>query len=229
MVKQHLKRFASPRTWPIMKKTLTYITRPNPGPHKIEMQLPITVVLRDLIGVVSSTKEVKFVLHNKDCLIDGSVCHDNKRPVGFMDVISFPKRDESYRMSITTKNKLVANLIPKSESDKKLCKITKKVSLKKGITQVCTSDARSFRVTDASSYKVGDSLLVSIPDQKIIDHLPFAKNNTIVLSGGSHVGVVAVVEGFENDLVLVKTKNGIYKTKKTYAFVIGKDKPLITV
>jgi len=108
MVKQHLKRLASPRTWPIAKKTLTFIARPNPGPHKLEHQIPITVFLRDLVELVMTSKEVKQILHNKDCLVDGTICHDNKRPVGLMDIVSLPKAKENFRLLINKKNTLYA-------------------------------------------------------------------------------------------------------------------------
>ena len=79
MVKLHLKRLASPKTWPIAKKALTYIARPFPGAHTLQHQVPVSVFLRDILGLVTSQKEVKFILHNKQCLIDATVCYDNKR------------------------------------------------------------------------------------------------------------------------------------------------------
>jgi len=116
MVKQHLKRLASPRTWPIAKKISVFVARPNPGPHKLEHQVPITVFLRDIVGVAQNTKEVKRMLHLKKVLVDGSVIHDNKRPVGLMDVVSIPEAGLYYRILISKKNKLYALPISEEES-----------------------------------------------------------------------------------------------------------------
>lgn len=229
MVKLHLKRLSSPNTWPIPKKTITFITRPNPGGHKLEHQVPISVFLRDMVGVVDSTKEVKFVLHNKDCLIDGKVVHDNKRPVGLLDVVQLPKAKKQYRVSINTKNKLVAVEVPEKEATSKVSKIIKKTSLKKGVMQLNTRDGRSFRIDDAKKYGVGDSLVVALPQQKITDHLPFQKGMTILLEGGRHVGVVGTLEEVEGDIIVVKAGDEIFRTKKLYALVIGKNEPIITV
>lgn len=229
MVKLHLKRLASPSTWPIPKKTLTFIARPNPGAHKLEHQVPVTLFLRDMVGVLHTTKEVKYVLHNKDCLVDGSVIHDNKRPVGLLDTVSLPKANQHYRVSINKKNKLVAVAIDEKEATTKICKITKKTSLKKGIMQLNTVDGRSFRVDDAKKYAVGDSLVVGLPEQKINDHLAFEKGMTILLDAGKHVGVVGVVEDVEGDIIVVKANDESFRTKKAYALVIGKNKPIITV
>ena len=136
MTKSHLKRLASPRTWPIMKKTLTYVSRPFPGPHKMEHQVSITVFLRDMVSVLKTAKEVKYVLHNKDCLIDGKVCNDDKRPVGLFDVVSLPKLKKHFRILINDKNKLYGKEISDKEAKLKVSKLTGKSTLKKGLTQL---------------------------------------------------------------------------------------------
>ncbi len=228
MVQQHLKRLASPKTWPISKKTLTFVTRPLPGPNKKKHHLPITIILRDVIKAVTSTKEVKFVLHNKDCLIDGVVCHNNKQPVGLLSVISLPKVKEAYRLIITSKNKLTTILLKENEANKKTSKIVNKTTIAKGKVQLNLIDGRNILVKK-DSYKVGDSLLLEIPSQKIIEHLPLEKGALIFLDGGNHVGKVATVQSLEGKNLVLKYNDILFKTKKEYAIVIGKDKPLISV
>ncbi len=229
MVKLHLKRLASPKTWPIPKKTLTFIARPFPGPHKLEHQIPISVFLRDLIGVVHTQKEVKYVLHNKDCLIDGDVCHDNKRPVGLFDVVSLPKAKSFYRLTVTSKNKLAPVAISEKEAKTKISKIVGKTSLKKGKVQLNLSDGRNILVDEAKAYAIGDSLLLELPGQKIADHFPFTKDAPVFLIGGRHVGAVAQLQDIDNTHVTVKVGEDSFKTKRSYAVVIGKNKPIITV
>lgn len=229
MVKQHLKRLSSPRTWPIKRKGITFISRPNPGPHPLALQLPITVLLRDVLAFVQSKKEVKFILHQKGCLIDGRNCYDDKRPVGFLDVITLPQRKESYRVSISKKNKLIAIKVNDKEASTKVCRINKKSALRKNMFHLGTNDGRSFRVNDPKKYSVGDSLLISLPDQKIIEHLPLEKKSTVMLWKGRHVGFVGVVEDVIGDQIMIKIGDGLFKTSKEFAIVIGKTKPVITV
>ncbi len=228
MVKQHLKRLASPRTWPIGKKTLTFVARPLPGPNKKEHYLPITVILRDLIGIASTTKEVKFIQHNKDCLIDGKVSHDNKQPLGLLGVVSLPKIKESYRLTITEKNKLQVIKVDEKEANQKVSKIIGKTILKKGKVQLNLSDGRNVLVAK-DTYKVGDSLHLEVPSQKIISVLSFEKGALVFLDGGSHVGKLGTVESIEKETITIKFEKELYKTKKEYAIVIGKEKPIITV
>jgi len=229
MTKSHLKRLASPRTWPIAKKTLTFIARPFPGPHKVSHQVPITVFLRDMVKIAKTSKEVKRILHLKKCLIDGTVAHDNKRPAGLFDIVSLPEAELFYSIGINDKNKLYPISITEKESKQKISKVMNKTSLKGGKTQLNTLDGRSILVDDATKYSVGDSLIISLPDQKIIDSLPMKEGVTIVLDAGSHVGVVGTVKAIDGTTIVVKTKDNVFSTKRRYAVVIGKDKPIITL
>jgi small subunit ribosomal protein S4e len=228
MVKNHLKRLASPKTWPIGKKVLTFVTRPNPGAHKDDHQITITVFLRDMVGIVDNVKEVKYVLHNKDCLIDGAVAHDNKRGVGIFDTISLPKLKKYYRVSITNRNKLSYVEIDEKEATQKVCKITGKKVLKGGKVQINTEDGRNFLV-EKDTYKVGDSILTELPKQKITSHLPLEKGALVYLIEGTQVGHVATVEAIEETVITIKAGDKVVRTKKDYAVVIGKDKPVIKV
>jgi small subunit ribosomal protein S4e len=229
MTKSHLKRLSSPRTWPIAKKTLTFIARPFPGPHKISHQVPITVFLRDMVKIANTTKEVKRILHLKKCLIDGTVAHDNKRPAGLFDIISLPEAELFYSIGINGKNKLYPISITEKESKQKISKVMNKTSLKGGKTQLNTLDGRSILVDDAAKYSVGDSLIISLPDQKVVDSLPMKEGAIVVLDAGSHVGIVGSVKAIDGTTMVVKTNDKVFSTKRKYAVVIGKDKPIITL
>jgi len=229
MTKSHLKRLSSPRTWPIAKKALTFIARPFPGPHKVSHQVPITVFLRDMVKIAKTSKEVKRILHLKKCLIDGTVAHDNKRPAGLFDIISLPEAELFYSIGINDKNKLYPISITEKESKQKISKVMNKTSLKGGKTQLNTLDGRSFLVDEAIKYSVGDSLIVSLPEQKIVDSLPMKAGAAIVLDAGSHVGVIGTVEAIDGTTIVVKTNDNVFSTKRRYAVVIGKDKPIITL
>lgn len=230
MVKQHLKRLSSPRTWPIERKNLVFVARPNPGPHSMDFHIAMTVFLKELAGVVKTTKEVKHILHSKDCFIDGVNCYDDKRPVGLLDVVSLPKAGLFYRVSINKNNNLSAVLIPEKEANTKIVKIVSKTSLKKGGMQLGTNDGRSFRVDDLKKYSVGDSLLIELPSQKINAHLPLKPGVLIFLKSGRNVGVIGNVESIEKDIITVKANGQVFRTKKDFAIAVGsKDKPLITL
>jgi small subunit ribosomal protein S4e len=227
MVKQHLKRFASPKTWSVKKKNIAFITRPNPGPHKMSLQMPINIILRDFIGISKSTKETKFILHNKDCLIDRTICHDYRRAAGLMDTLSILSVGEFYRVMINTKNKLYLVKIDEERSKFKLSKILSKTTIKGNKTQLNLSDGRNIILDDATKYVVNDTLKISLPEQNILEHFSYKIGEPVLLTSGGHVGEIGTIEDLKESTVTVKTEKGIFTTKKEFSFIVGKDKPVI--
>ena len=82
----------------------------------------------------------------------------------------------------------------------------------------------------SSSYKVGDTLIISLPEQKIVKHLKLDKKSTIFLIGGKHIGETGNIEDIVQDKIIYKDSNGnLVETSKKYAFVVGDAKPLVTL
>ena len=94
--------------------------------------------------------------------------------------------------------------------------------------QLNLSDGRNILV-DKDAYKTKDSLIVELPEQKIADHLPFTKGAMILLTGGRHMGTVGNVESIEGNTLVFKTGSEVYETTKDHAFVVGKEKPAVSI
>ena len=110
----HLKRLAMPRSWPLPRKTSIWVTRANAGAHALELCMPVRVVIRDVIGYAKSAREVRHILHNGLVSVDGRVCKDSRRGVGFMDVLTLG--EENYRCIIDRKGRLRYRPISKKRS-----------------------------------------------------------------------------------------------------------------
>ena len=78
----HLKRLAIPRSWPLPRKTTIWVTRPRAGAHSLERCMPLNIVIRDVIGLARSTREVRTILHNGLVKVDGRIVKDTRRGVG---------------------------------------------------------------------------------------------------------------------------------------------------
>ena len=126
MVKNHLKRIAAPRTWRIARKKTVYITRANPGAHKKDLSLSLSLMMREMVKVAKSSKEVVHILHHKEVLVDGKRVRDKKRSIGLMDVVNFPELGEAYRITLDIKGKLAAVPIKGEELFLKVCRIEDK-------------------------------------------------------------------------------------------------------
>ena len=227
MAKLHLKRLAIPKSWLIPRKVIRYVSRPNPGPHSMEYSIPLVVALRDYLGVAKTTKEVKNALNDNKVSVDGKIRKDHKCLIGFMDLLTVI--DKNYRLLLTTNGRLKLQEVDDKESQFKLSKIVGK-SMIKDKMQLNFEDGRNILMDKKNDYKVGDSVLIKVPEQEIKDHIQLKEGNHIVLIGGKHVGKNGSIVEFNDKRISFKSEDGeVHQTLKKYAFAVGKDKPLIEV
>lgn len=227
-MKNHLKRLPSPKSWVIGRKEGTFITRAKPGAHAPDLGMALSVVLKDMVGVAQTTKEVKKALHHAQILVDAKRVKDHRRVVGVMDTITIPDERKSYRVTLDHKGYITVKEIDEKEAKLKVSKIVGKTKLAKGKTQLNMSDARNILV-DKDEYKVGDSLVLELPEQKIKEHVKFETGAAILLVGGKHKGEQGKLIDITEDTVLYEKKDGKFTTLKKYVLVVGKDKPAVTL
>jgi len=190
----HLKRLAIPRSWPLPRKTTIWVTRPRAGAHNLERSMPVAIVIRDVLGMARTTREVRRILHNELCKVDGRVVKDTRRGVGLMDVLTLG--DNNYRCVLDTNGRLRYRPITAKEAGWKVCRIEGKTTIKGGKTQVHLHDGRNIIVDDATEHKSGDSLKIGLPEQKVIKHIKFGEGTRCMLVGGTHIGKLADVSNY---------------------------------
>ena len=110
-----LKRKPAPAFWPIHRKDLPWVVKPSSGAHSLDTCIPMSLVLRDMLGVAQARKEGKFILTQGKVIVNGVVYRKDDIPVGLMDVIAFPESDKYYRV-MPSKHGLVLAPISKEES-----------------------------------------------------------------------------------------------------------------
>jgi small subunit ribosomal protein S4e len=227
---KHLKRLASPRKWPIPRKTNIWVAKPSAGPHSIENGIPLVVGIRDFIKLANTATEARRIIGNGEILVDGRVSRRYKRPVGLMDVISIPNLKLHYRVLLDSRGKLRFIRIKKDEAKWKLVRIENKVIVKGSQTQLNMHDGRNILVKK-DKYKTSDVLKISLPEQKILGQYPFEPGNIAMLIGGHHVGEFATIDKYEE--IKSPKPNIVYfedfSTIKDYVFMVGQDKSEITV
>lgn len=199
----HLKRLNMPRSWALPRKTSVWVTRPTPGSHSLEMCMPLVMVVRDVLGLAKSVREVRTILHNKLVQIDGRIVKDPRIGVGLMDVLTLSPSEDSpstekqhFRCVLDQNGKLSYRPISESDAGWKVCRLEGKTTIKGGKTQLNLHDGRCIIVDDANAYSNGDSLKISLPEQGIIEHLSFTDGCSSYLIGGSHVGNIAFVKEY---------------------------------
>jgi small subunit ribosomal protein S4e len=184
--------------------------------------------MKTILGKAKTTKEVKKILFNNKILIDGKRVTQTKYLVGLMDTISLVEAKEQFRILLNEKGQLTAIPIPSSEASIKPCMIVGKQILKKGKMQLNLSDGRN-QIIDKDPYKVGDTIILSLPKQQIKTHLAFEKGAYAFLTGGKFSGKHGVVEDIKEGKIICKIDGEVLETQKRFAFIIGKGKSTITL
>ena len=210
MVKNHLKRIAMPVTWSTKdKKRIIWVAKPNPGAHSIKEGMPAVLILRELLNHGNTTREVKHILHNKNVLVDGTRIKDHRYNIGLMDTMSIPELKEYYRIILNKYGKLFPIKIDEKEASLKLCRINGK-GYYNGKIQLRLSSGRIILV-DKGNYKTGDSILITVPEQKIEKHFAFEKDSTILITKGKNIGIIGTVKEIKKEkenkenMVVIKT------------------------
>lgn len=226
-MKKHLKRLAIPRSWPIPKKSNVFITRPSPT-RSMEFSIPLNMVFRDILKTAKTAKEVKHLLMNNYVFVNGVQVKDIKKVLGLMDVLEIKGTNEAYRMLLDTQGKLVLVKIKESEAKIRPSKLIGKSLLPKGKVQLNFMNGFNI-IVEKDSYKVGDVLVLEMPNKKIREHFPLEKGAQIFLFGGNYIGQSGSLVEMDERTVVIKSGKNEFKTSKDYIFVVGKDKPSINL
>lgn len=237
-----LKRKPAPAFWPIHRKELPWIIKPAPGSHSLHECIPLTMVLRDILGVAQTRKEGKIILDQGKVLVDGKICKQDDMPVGLMDVISMPEIDKYFRVMPSHKG-LVLVPITKEESNTKLVRVEDKTTVHNGM-QIALHDGSNIlvKVADPKNpqeviFETFDILKITFPEKAVAQTLKTKEGNMAVITGGKNIGKQGKIVDIEKTvakkrhqaLVLIEDVKGTrYQTILDFVFCIGEIEPLIT-
>lgn len=218
----HLKKYAAPRSWNIVRKDLKFIKKPNPGPHSLQNSQSIDLAFKQL-GLAKTTRDVNYLLNNNTVLIDGRRVKTRGFPLGIMDVLTIKELKTNYRVGLDSKGRLTLKTTDDKNAEYKIVKITGKKTVKQGKTQLNLNDGRTL-IIDKDNYKCGDSLIISIPKQEIKEHLPLKEKAKVLLTGGKQSGSTGELTKITSDKVSYTSQGTTIETLKDYAFVLGPTK-----
>jgi len=226
---RHQKRVTVPVSWPIARKTHAWVAKTSPGPHSSADSMPLVMVIRDMLKLVDNAREAKRALYEGKVLVDGKVQKDYKLPVGIFDVISVPLNNQQYRVLKDEKGMFYLSLL-EAGVVRKLARIENKTVIKGKKQQLNLSDGSNKLVE--GEFKVGDSLVLSLPEKNIEERIGFEVGNLAMVVGGKHTGQTGKIK----EIITVKSSqpNRViisgdveFETIKDYVYMIGKDQPVI--
>ena len=226
---RHQKRVTVPVSWPIARKTHAWVAKTSPGPHSSADSMPLVMVVRDMLKLVDNAREAKRALYEGKVLVDGKIQKDYKLPVGIFDVISVPLNNQQYRVLKDEKGMFYLSLL-EAGAVRKLARIENKTVIKGKKQQLNLSDGSNKLVE--GEFKVGDSLVLSLPEKNIEERIGFEVGNLAMVVGGKHTAQTGKIK----EIITVKSSqpNRViisgdveFETIKDYVYMIGKDQPVI--
>lgn len=180
----HVKRTKMPKTWPIARKgkRKRFIAKPE---HAAGKSITVLAILRDLLKIVNTRKEAKFIVNNGNVLINNKIRKNEKFPVFAFDTINLTKLNKYYRLEIVNK-KYVLTEIDSKKAELKITKIIGKKVLSKEKIQLNLEDGTNLIYN--KEFKVGDSVLYNTKQDKVEKVLPLKLKSKIEIISGKHAG-----------------------------------------
>jgi small subunit ribosomal protein S4e len=229
------KRVSLPKARHVLRKRHTWAIRPIPGPHNQKMVLPLGEIIRDKLGLASNRKEIRAVLSGKGVLVDEKPRTDSKFPVGLFDIVRIEAEKKRFRVVFDSKGRLQLREMDSKEKAVKVCRIVRKKVLGKEQVQLTTHDGRTFIEKAKTKAKTGDSLVIELPSQKIVETISLEKGKMGYIFSGIHAGtpgkIVGVMEGtiHKDALVEMQTNQETVQALRENIIVIGEKEPVIEI
>ncbi len=226
-----LKRQMAPQFWGITRKDKRFVVTVKPGPHKKHYSVPTAVFLRDMLKIVTSLREAKTAIYSGRVKIDGVVRKSLHHAIGLMDVVELQDVSDVYRL-VPTEDKLLKPIkINESEKSKKLVRVTSKTTINKGKLQIGFHDGRST-ISD-TKVNVGDTCLIQIPEQKIIEVIKLETGCQGLVTRGNNAGQIGKIEAIEEGTfilpkrVILALGERKIEIPADIIMPIGKEEPII--
>ena len=228
-----LKRQMSPLFWKINRKDKRFVITVRPGSHPKNNSIPSAVLLRDTLNIVTTLREAKSSIYAGKVKVDGVIQKSLHHSIGLMDVIELENVDDIYRLVPKNGQILFPIKINENEKSKKLVRVKSKTSIKGGRTQLGFHDGRTI-ITD-TSVNVGDTCLLQIPEQKILDVIKFEKNSQVIIIKGANAGRIGTINEIKEGTFTLPKRISLLIDDNTVeipiniTMLIGKEKPAIQI
>ena len=228
-----LKRQMSPLFWKINRKDKRFVITVRPGSHPKNNSIPSAVLLRDTLNIVNTLREAKSSIYGGKVKVDGVIQKSLHHSIGLMDVVELENTNDIYRLVPKNGQTLFPIKINENEKSKKLVRVKSKTSISGGRTQLGFHDGRAI-ITD-TSVNVGDTCLLQIPEQKILDVIKFEKNSQVIIIKGTNAGRVGTINEIKSGTFTLPKRINLLIDDNTVeipannTMAIGKEKPIIQI
>ena len=178
----HLKRTEMPKEWPIARKGSKYIAVAT---HAKTKSLPLLFIVRDILKLARTRKEVEYMTRNKEVKINNKARKEDTYPVQVFDTIQFEKTGKNYRLIISNR-KFKLEEVSAKEAERKVVKIVGKKLLGGKKIQMNLQTGENFLSNE--KFFVGDSVILNTKQNKIEKVLSLKEGANVEVIVGKHAG-----------------------------------------
>lgn len=179
----YLKRQGIEKFWSIPRKGTKYLTHVS---HNQGHSIPLVVVLRDILKLVGTKKQLKKIINEKQVKINQKEVREINYPIGLFDVISLFAIKKNYRVTLSKEKKMIFEEVSDKEAKTKIFKILDKKLLPNKKIQLNLMHGKNILTKE--KVNVGDSLLINLEDNKVEKIIVMEKGADAFVNKGKHAG-----------------------------------------
>ncbi|MFA7707648.1 MAG: hypothetical protein WCX73_01750 [Candidatus Pacearchaeota archaeon] len=192
--------------WPIPKKGTKYLAVAS---YNKDESIPLIVVLRDILKIVTNKKELKGLINEKKIQINHKEIKDTNFPVCLFDVINLVEIKKNYLAVFSEKKKMIFKEVSEKDSETKVFKVLNKKILPEKKIQFNLMHGKN--IISKEKVNTGDSILLNLKNNSIIKIIPMEKGKNAFIMKGKHMGKSGKIE------------NTMQRGGKTIAKIISKE------
>lgn len=185
----YLKRNKVPKFWKIERKGTKYLASPT---HLQNHATPLVVMLRDVLKIVKTKKELQSMINEKKVLINNKEIKETNYPVCLFDIVSVVDMKKHFIATIEKNKKMGYEEVSDKESKKKTYKVIDKTILPKKLVQL--NLMHGLNIISKEKIETGDSIVYNFKDKKIEKTIPMKKNSNVFVSSGKYAGFKGKIE-----------------------------------
>jgi len=179
----HVNRQNIGKFWGIPRKGTKYLAVAS---HEKKESMPLVVVLRDVLKLIRNKKELQRVINEKMIEINHKEVRDTNYPVCLFDVINMPSAKKNYRALLSAHKRMVFEEISDKEAQTRIFKIMSKKILPGNKIQFNLMNGKNIITKEKA--KTGDSIVLSLKDNRIAKIIPMEKGKNAFVTKGKHAG-----------------------------------------
>lgn len=214
-----------PTAWPVKRKNIAFISKPNPGSHKLDYSVSLLLLLRDVLGYAQNAKEARYIVNNQTVNVNGKKATSIKKPLGLFDVVEFPLIEKRFVILFDEFGKI--KLVNKKDNNL-ILKVVGKKHAKGKKYQLNAMNGYNLYVDEKTFKKisVGDSVSYDPVKKKVLSTIPLDKKSFVYIFNGKYRGQFGQVEDFVHFSGLAKDTADIIidgvsqKTLKEYCYPV---------